>query len=139
MKARIINNVEEKPNFITVDGIKLDIQVGMYSIIRIKEKFGGIEAALSNLDKANFLFDLISILVNEAIVVRNHRNDENNKLINGEYLAAISGPEELKAYSNAIRMAFGLSIGEPSEEDKEIADELDAALADEDIEETEKN
>lgn len=139
MKARIINNVEEKPNIVTIDGIKLDIQVGMYSIIRIKEKFGGIEAALSNLDKANFLFDLISILVNEAIVVRNHRNDENNKLITGEYLSAISGPEELKEYSNAIRVAFGLSIGEPSEEDKEIADELDAALADENIEETEKN
>lgn len=139
MKARIINNVEEKPNIVTVDGIKLDIQVGMYSIIRIKEKFGGIEAALSNLDKANFLFDLIAILVNEAIVVRNHRYDENNKLFTGEYLSAISGPEELKEYSNAIRVAFGLSVGESSEEDEEIASELDAALADEDIEETEKN
>jgi DNA-directed RNA polymerase subunit RPC12/RpoP len=46
---------------------------------------------------------------------------------------------ELKAFSNAVRVAFGLSVGELSEEDEDIASELDAALADEDIEETEKN
>lgn len=133
MKARIINDVEEKANLIEFDGETLDLQAGMYSYARIEDKFeGGFDAAMRNLDKIDTLSFILATLINEANIVRDHNEGTHHNPVTGDYvLARMRNAEQIKMYFAAIETALGLSTGEASEEEAEKAKaeaELDELL-----------
>ena len=141
MKARIINNVEEKPNFYEFEGIKLDLQLGMYTVARVKEAFkGGMTEILGSLEKNDVVFFMLSTLINEAFIIRNHEEGTDYQLTTPQYVEAKTKPEKMGEAVVAIATAMGLSLGTPDAEQAEIDREIDEALEGEDIEGTdEKN
>lgn len=139
MKARIIDNMSEKPNIIKWNGKEYDLQMGMYSYAKIEETFkGGVAGVLGELGKISVINHILSILINEAIVIRNFEQGTDEKFVTPEYVGAKCKKEDYPAYTKAVGIAFGLSIGFPDEDDAEISAEFDDALGGEEFPE-EKN
>lgn len=141
MKSKIINNVEEKPNFFEFNGEKLDIQFGMYALARIKEQFsGGVKEVLKNFGKSEVVFFVLSTLINEALIVKGHEEGREYTLTTPLYVEAKTTPQKFNEATRAIATAMGLSLGVSDPEQAEIDREIDEALEGEDIEDAdEKN
>ncbi len=140
MKARIINHVEETPNIFEFDGMELDLQFGMYSLVRVEEKFkNGISEMLLKLKNKEHAFFILSTLINEAIIIKNHKEKTKMELVTPDYVMACMKPQDFPKVTRVISRAMGLSFGEPDEEQAAIDREIDEALNGEDIEDSSKN
>lgn len=141
MKARIINNVEETPNFFEFNGEKLNIQLGMWSLARIRERFaGGMQEVLKSLGKSEVVFFILSTLINEALIIKGHEEGKEYTMTTPVYVEAKITAKKFPEATRVIATAMGLSLGTPDEEQAEIDREIDEALEDEDIEDAdEKN
>lgn len=141
MNARIINNVEETPNIYEYKGIKLDLQLGMWSFARIKEKFsGGMKEVLTRISETDVFFFILETLINEAFIVKGHEEGTNYPPADIDYLKAKTTLRKFPEATRIVGMAMGLSLGTADAEQAEIDREIDEALEGEDIEdEDEKN
>lgn len=137
MKARIIDDMSEKPNIVEFLGKEYDLQLGMYSYAKIEEDIkGGMDGALKTLGKISTILTMFTIMLNEAIIIKNTEKSEQQPLFTVEYVSAKLKREEFPEIMNAIAIALGLSIGEADPEDEELNSELDKALESENLPET---
>ena len=61
--------------------------------------------------------------MNSSIIKTNFEKNENQPLLNGDYLAATVSTDDLPQYTRAIAEAFGLTLAE--EEKDELDDVMD--------------
>lgn len=135
MNARIINDVEEVPNLISFEGETYDIQHGMWSEMRIHEKYGGLKKALDiGRKRGDLILELFTILLNEAIIVKNRREKKEIEPYNEDYVkAVVRTVSELKEITKVTFVALGLTVAESPEKPTETDE-----VFDEDLEEFEK-
>ncbi|MBR2867862.1 MAG: hypothetical protein IKB88_02190 [Clostridia bacterium] len=141
MNARIINNVEESPNIYEYKGIKLNLQLGMWSFARIKEKFaGGMKEVLTRISEDDVFFFVLATLIDEAFIVKAYEEGKEYPQADIEYLKAKTSLKNFPEATRIVGRAMGLSIGTTDSEQAEIDKEIDEALDEEDIEDAdEKN
>lgn len=141
MNARIINNVEESPNIYEYKGIKLNLQLGMWSFARIKEKFaGGMKEVLTRISEDDVFFFVFATLIDEAFIVKAYEEGKEYPQADIEYLKAKTSLKNFPEATRIVGRAMGLSIGTTDSEQAEIDKEIDEALDEEDIEDAdEKN
>ena len=141
MKSRIINNVEEIPNIYEYKGIKLNLQLGMWSFARIKEKFaGGMKEVLTRISENDVFFFILATLIDEAFVVKAYEEGKEYPKADIEYLRARTTLQSFPEVTRIVGRALGLSLGTTDSEQAEIDREIDEALEEEDIEDAdEKN
>lgn len=139
MKARIIDDITEVKNIVVFNGKEYDLQMGMYSYAEIEKTFtGGMAEALESLGKLETVIKILTIMLNEAIVVSNFENDLRDKLLTHEYVGAKIPRDKFSEMTKAIGKAMGLSIGTDDEE-SELEVALDEALEGEEFPAEEKN
>ena len=139
MKARIIDDMTEVKNIVVFNGKEYNLQMGMYSYAEIEKTFtGGMTEALESLGKLETVIKILTILLNEAIVVSNYENDLEDKLLTPEYVGAKIPRDKFSEMTKAIGKAMGLSIGTDDEE-SELEAALDEALEGEEFPAEEKN
>ena len=140
MKARIIDDMTEVKNIVVFNGKEYDLQMGMYSYAEIEKTFtGGMKEALDSLGKLETVIKILTILLNEAIIVSNYENDLEDKLLTPEYVGAKIKRENFSEKTRAIGKAMGLSIGTDDDEESELETALDEALEGEEFPAEEKN
>lgn len=139
MKARIIDDMTEVKNIVVFNGKEYDLQMGMYSYAEIEKTFkGGMAEALESLGKLETVIKILTILLNEAIVVSNYENDLEDKFFISEYVGAKIPRDKFPEMTRAIGKAMGLSI-ETDDEESELENALDDALEGEEFPTEEKN
>ena len=140
MKARIIDDMTEVKNIVVFNGKEYDLQMGMQSYAEIEKEFkGGMKEALESLGKLSTVIKILTILLNEAIIVSNFENDLEDKLLPSEYVGAKIPKDKFPEMTKAIGRAMGLSIGVADEEESELENALEEALDGEEFPAEEKN
>ncbi len=140
MKARIIDDMTEAKNIVVFNGKEYDLQMGMHSYAEIEKEFkGGMKEALESLGKLETVIKILTILLNEAIIVSNFENDLEDKLLPPEYVGARIPKDKFPEMTRAIGRAMGLSIGTADTEESELENALEKALDGEDFPAEEKN
>lgn len=133
MKARIINDVEDVQNLIDFEGETYDIQHGMWSEMRIHEKWGGLSKALEiGATKGDLVLELFTILLNEAVIIKNRREKKDIEQYSDDYIkAVVRTVPQLQEITAVTFAALGLKVApkpEDTTEPQEIIDEQLEAL-----------
>ena len=130
---KIIDSVSETSNFIEFNGRTYDLQLGVSSFIEIEKCFkGGNREALETLGNGDSFYKILTILLNESIIVRIYNGGERESLYSVGEVVRLCNPNEMQSYADAIQRAFVYSLGDGSEPNT-ADDELDKELENEDL------
>lgn len=108
MKARII---ETQPVRLPLDfnGKTYYTSLSVGVAAEIAEKYeGGISHALENINRFSVAADVIAALINNAIKISNFENEENERLVTGEYISAVTHPD---CFATLVNQVMKIVIG----------------------------
>lgn len=146
MNVRVINNVEDFAHPFEWEGETYDLKYTIWTQQKIVEHFGSLAAMAVALKKANeeaafksekMLLELFSILLNQQIMVKNHREKKSIQTVDAEYLMMSCDNKQL---TKMLSTTFEVLVEAfPKKAESNSADEELERLATENGEDDEKN